>query len=127
MFKDILLVGIGSFVGGSLRMVVSKFVQLAVPGLFPWGTLAVKVVGCFLIGVFSSLSGDEGGMSPSVRLLFTTGFCGGFTTFSTFMNENVALIEDGNTFLPSALYVLASLALGFVAVLAGRQLVLVFR
>ena len=123
MFKDILLVGIGSFVGGSLRMVVSKFVQLAVP----WGTLAVNVVGCFLIGVFSSLSGDEGGMSPSVRLLFTTGFCGGFTTFSTFMNENVALIEDGNTFLPSALYVLASLALGFVAVLAGRQLVLVFR
>ena len=119
MFKDILLVGIGSFVGGSLRMVVSKFVQLAVPGLFPWG--------CFLIGVFSSLSGDEGGMSPSVRLLFTTGFCGGFTTFSTFMNENVALIEDGNAFLPSALYVLASLALGFVAVLAGRQLVLVFR
>ena len=109
MFKDILLVGIGSFVGGSLRMVVSKFVQLAVPGLFPWGTLAVNVVGCFLIGVFSSLSGD------------------GFTTFSTFMNENVALIEDGNAFLPSALYVLASLALGFVAVLAGRQLVLVFR
>ena len=121
MFKDILLVGIGSFVGGSLRMVVSKFVQLAVPGLFPWGTLAVNVVGCFLIGVFSSLSGDEGGMSPSVRLLFTTGFCGGFTTFSTFVNEGTALGRDGNL-TGLALYVASSVAVGFVCLLVGNSL-----
>ena len=121
MFKDILLVGIGSFVGGSLRMVVSKFVQLAVPGLFPWGTLAVNVVGCFLIGVFSSRSGDEGGMSPSVRLLFTTGFCGGFTTFSTFVNEGTALGRDGNL-TGLALYVAGSVAMGFVCLWAGNSL-----
>ena len=125
MFKDIILVGIGSFVGGSLRMIISKYVQLAVADSFPLGTMVVNVLGCFLIGVFSSLPSDNGGLSPAVRLLLTTGFCGGFTTFSTFMNEHVTLVKGG--FTVSALYVIASLALGFIAVLAGRQLVMSLR
>ena len=74
MIKDIILVGIGSFVGGSLRMVISKYVQLAIAGSFPLGTMVVNVLGCFLIGVFSSLSSDNGGVSPAVRLMLTTGF-----------------------------------------------------
>ena len=78
MIKDVLLVGIGSFVGGSLRMVISKYLQLAVAGSFPLGTMVVNVLGCFLIGIFSSLSSDNGGVSPAVRLMLTTGFCGGF-------------------------------------------------
>ena len=81
MFKDILLVGVGSFVGGSLRMVISKYVQLAIAGSFPLGTMVVNVLGCFLIGIFASLPSDNGGISPAVRLLLTTGFCGGFPTF----------------------------------------------
>lgn len=127
MFKDILLVGIGSFAGGSLRMVVSKYLQLCVAGSFPLGTMVVNVLGCFLIGIVSSLSGSENSISPAVRLLLATGFCGGFTTFSTFMNENVMLMKDGDDFSTSVLYLFASLFLGFVAVLAGRQLVLAFR
>ena len=69
MLKDIILVGIGSFVGGSLRMVISKYIQLAIAGSFPLGTMVVNVLGCFLIGVFSSLSGENGGISTSTRLL----------------------------------------------------------
>ena len=123
MWKDIILVGIGNFVGGSLRMVISKYVQLAIAGSFPLGTLVVNVLGCFLIGIFSSLPGENGGISTSTRLLLTTGFCGGFTTFSTFMNENVSLMKGGDGFVVSVLYILASLTLGLIAVLAGRVVV----
>lgn len=124
MIKDILLVGVGSFLGGSLRMIISKYVQLAIVGLFPLGTMVVNVLGCFLIGIFSSLPTGNGGVSPTVRLLLTTGFCGGFTTFSTFMNEHATLLKGGDGFMLSSLYLIASLVLGFIALLAGRQIVL---
>lgn len=124
MIKDILLVGVGSFLGGSLRMIISKYVQLAIVGSFPLGTMVVNVLGCFLIGIFSSLPTGNGGVSPTVRLLLTTGFCGGFTTFSTFMNEHATLLKSGDGFMLSSLYLIASLVLGFIALLAGRQIVL---
>lgn len=124
MIKDILLVGVGSFLGGSLRMIISKYVQLAIVGSFPLGTMVVNVLGCFLIGIFSSLPMSNGGVSPAVRLLLTTGFCGGFTTFSTFMNEHATLLKGGDGFMLSSLYLIASLVLGFIALLAGRQIVL---
>lgn len=124
MIKDILLVGVGSFLGGSLRMIISKYVQLAIVGSFPLGTMVVNVLGCFLIGIFSSLPTGNGGVSPAVRLLLTTGFCGGFTTFSTFMNEHATLLKGGDGFMLSSLYLIASLVLGFIALLAGRQIVL---
>ena len=124
MIKDILLVGVGSFLGGSLRMIISKYVQLAIVGSFPLGTMVVNVLGCFLIVIFSSLPTGNGGVSPTVRLLLTTGFCGGFTTFSTFMNEHATLLKGGDGFMLSSLYLIASLVLGFIALLAGRQIVL---
>ena len=124
MIKDILLVGVGSFLGGSLRMIISKYVQLAIVGSFPLGTMVVNVLGCFLIGIFSSLPTGNGGVSPAVRLLLTTGFCGGFTTFSTFMNEHATILKGGDGFMLSSLYLIASLVLGFIALLAGRQIVL---
>ena len=124
MIKDILLVGVGSFLGGSLRMIISKYVQLAIVGSFPLGTMVVNVLGCFLIGIFSSLPTGNGGVSPTVRLLLTTGFCGGFTTFSTFMNEHATLLKGGDGLMLSSLYLIASLVLGFIALLAGRQIVL---
>jgi len=120
MFKDILLVGVGSFVGGSLRMVISKYVQLAIVGSFPLGTMVVNVLGCFLIGIFASLPSDNGGISPAVRLLLTTGFCGGFTTFSTFCNESLALLRQ-QQFLAMACYVSGSVFLGLLAVYGGMQ------
>jgi len=119
--KELLLVCIGSFFGGGARFLVSKAVQSWVAVSFPWGTLAVNVVGCFLIGLLSGMS-LGGQISPTAKLVLVTGFCGGFTTFSTFMNENLLLGRDGGL-LSAVLYTLASLILGLIAVVAGYQLV----
>ena len=123
--KELLLVCIGSFFGGGARYLVSKAVQswVAVPSFpaFPWGTMAVNIVGCFLIGLLSGLS-LGGQISPSTKLVLVTGFCGGFTTFSTFMNENLLLGRDG-AMLSAVLYTLLSLALGLIAVIVGYQIV----
>ena len=83
--KEILIVSIGSFFGGGMRYWISKLVQSCTVIAFPFGTMAVNVAGCLIIGFLSGLNWQEGGwMSPSAKLLLTTGFCGGFTTFSTF-------------------------------------------
>lgn len=118
--KELLLVCIGSFFGGGARYLLGKVVQSLVAVSFPWGTMAVNVVGCFLIGLLSGLS-IGGHVSPTTKLVLVTGFCGGFTTFSTFMNENLLLGRDG-AMLSAALYTLLSLALGLIAVIIGYQL-----
>lgn len=119
LFKDFLLVGLGSFVGGGMRFLVSKALQTCVASPFPLGTFTVNVLGCLLIGIVSGIPSTVGWLSPSTRLILTTGFCGGFTTFSTFMNENASLLKDDH--LPYlALYLVGSMALGFLAVLVGH-------
>lgn len=119
--KELLLVCMGSFFGGGARYLVNKTVQEWVAVAFPWGTMAVNVAGCFLIGLLSGLS-LGGQISPTTKLILVTGFCGGFTTFSTFMNENLLLGRDGSI-LSAVLYTLLSLALGLLAVVAGYQVV----
>ena len=118
MIKELLIVCTGSFVGGGLRYLVSRAMALVwTPSFF--GTLTANVAGCFLIGILSGLSAT-GSLSPSQRLLLVTGLCGGFTTFSTFINENVLLTRDGN--LPTALiYTSLSLLLGVIAVVIGYK------
>ena len=118
MMKDILLVCIGSFVGGGARYAISKAMQLFLPTVMPWGTLTVNVVGCFLIGLLSGLLPGN----HTAKLILVTGFCGGFTTFSTFMNENFQLGRDGHL-LWAMLYTAASVVLGLLAVMAGYQIV----
>ena len=120
--KELLLVCIGSFFGGGTRYLVGRAIQAWewLP-VFPWGTMTVNVVGCFLIGLLSGMSLSEQ-ISPMTKLVLITGFCGGFTTFSTFMNENLLLGRDG-ALLSAVLYTLASLALGLLAVIIGYQLV----
>lgn len=121
MLKDFFIVGLGSFFGGGARFLVSKIVQSWTVLPFPLGTFAVNVLGCLLIGFFSGLNYNGGFMSPSTKLILTTGFCGGFTTFSTFMNENSSLLKDEN-YMYAAIYIIGSLALGLIAVVAGHQL-----
>ncbi|MDR2891086.1 MAG: CrcB family protein [Alistipes sp.] len=89
---------------------------------FPWGTLAVNVVGALLIGVLYGLA-ERGNISSSeVRLLLMAGFCGGFTTFSALMGENLTMLRAGE-FLPFALYTAASLLVGLAAVWLGWWMV----
>lgn len=90
-----LLVGIGGFVGSIARYWVSGLVQSLAGPTFPFGTLAVNVVGSFLLGMVLSLSLDRGLIAPDLRLLLTVGICGGFTTMSTFSYETVELMRDG--------------------------------
>lgn len=114
MFKDILLVGAGSFAGGALRYVVSKLLNAN----FPWGTMLVNVAGCLLIGVFYGLIERGDVASPEVRLLLTAGFCGGFTTFSAFINENLMMLK-ADEFAPFAFYTAGSIVLGLAAAWFG--------
>jgi CrcB protein len=89
---------------------------------FPLGTLLVNVLGCLLIGLFYA-SAERGTIASSeIRLLLTTGFCGGFTTFSTFSYETLTLLENGQYTLV-ALYVAGSVLLGLLATFAGVALV----
>lgn len=124
--KDVILVGIGSFFGGGMRYWVSKMVQSCALIAFPFGTMTVNVLGCLIIGFLSGLNWNGiGMMSPSTKLLLTTGFCGGFTTFSTFMNEGASLMKDEH-YTYMMLYLFGSLALGLIAVLCGHQLAKLF-
>lgn len=86
-----------------------------------YATLAVNVVGCFLIGVLAAMA-NVGGISPMAKLLLVMGFCGAFTTFSTFMNDNLLMARDGQM-LAALLYTVLSMVLGMVAVVAGYQVV----
>ena len=88
---------------------------------FPWGTFAVNVIGCFIIGGLSALAERDGFLPENVRLLLTVGLCGGFTTFSTFANESFGLLRSGH-WLIFSLYILLSLVVGIAALVAAYKL-----
>ena len=122
MIKSLLFVGIGSFIGGVLRYSISTFVKGAAGNAFPWGTLAVNLLGCFLFGVVYALFAKYSTHSSIVYLLLTTGVLGGFTTFSTFAHESMLMLQNGNygSFLG---YVAASLVAGLVFMALGYWIV----
>ena len=123
--KELLLVCIGSFFGGGMRYLVALLHErMAGPsavayGSFPWATLAVNLLGCLLIGFFTGTAAS-GHLHAQWKLVLVTGFCGGFTTFSTFMNENYLLGKDNIIML--AIYTLTSLLLGMAALIAGYKI-----
>ena len=115
-------VTVGCAVGGLLRYWCSGSVDRALGGTFPWGTMTVNVVGSLLIGVFASVSGPEGKylVSPVARQTVMVGVFGGFTTFSSFSIQTLALARDGD-WRRVAANVFLSVALCLVAVWAGWQ------
>ncbi|MCR4764944.1 MAG: fluoride efflux transporter CrcB [Bacteroidaceae bacterium] len=114
--RNILLVALGGAVGSAGRYLISRWLT----GAFPWGTLTVNIIGSLLIGLLVGMSA-KGCLSPEMRLLLVTGFCGGFTTFSTFANESLSMMKTGDALL-MALYVGISVTIGILAVFLGMQL-----
>lgn len=93
---NILLIGVGGFIGAICRYQFSGWIQSLLKNVtFPFGTLAVNVLGCFVIGFLSYLSYNRSFFTPEVRLFLIIGFLGAFTTFSSFSNETLNLIRDG--------------------------------
>ncbi len=114
-------VAAGSVLGGVARYLLSLLIQL-IPG-FPWATLLVNVTGSFIIGFYSTLSGPDGRLFASARQrqFVMTGFCGGYTTFSTFSLETFRLLQDG--MVPTALLNIAvSTVTWLLAVWLGHTL-----
>lgn len=118
---NILIVGAGSCLGGMARYLVSKGLQTVCHTAFPWGTFAVNVLGCFIIGLIYGFIDRGGHMTDGMRLFLTVGFCGGFTTFSTFMHENY-LLFNASGHLTLALYAAASVLSGFLMIYAAYSL-----
>ncbi|WP_342162225.1 fluoride efflux transporter CrcB [Methylobacterium sp. SD21] len=118
-----LIVFLGAGIGGGFRHGFNVAVSRTLPGLgFPLATLLINVLGSFLMGVLAEGFALRGAAGHPARLLLTTGVLGGFTTFSTFSLDAIALYERGETAL-SAAYVLASVAGGLLGLIAGMALV----
>jgi fluoride exporter len=118
----LLLVGAGGFVGSVLRYLASGYVQQWTQAAsFPYGTLAVNVLGCLVIGFLSQLAETRGVFTPETRALVFVGVLGGFTTFSTFSNETLNLLRDNQLF-PALANLNAHILLGLGAVWLGRAL-----
>lgn len=119
---QLLIIGLGGFVGTILRYVLGGLVQSgAGSSAFPWGTLTINLLGCFGIGLLAELSEARGFLRPEMRGFLMVGILGGFTTFSAFANETVSAIRDAAMGI-AFLNVLASVGLGLVAVWVGRML-----
>ena len=118
--KTILVVGAGSFLGGAGRYLVS----LALRGIkgFPWATLAVNLVGCFLIGLLWGVFSKNGTEGSNWALFLTMGVCGGFTTFSTFSKEALMMLQSGNLW-GFVGYIAVSVVVGIALVALGYFLV----
>src|SRR6266540_6030478 len=121
-------IAVGSAIGGMSRYVIGGLVQRLLDTTFPAGTLLINVTGSFLLGAILRYGVETTTLTPELRAFLTVGFCGGYTTFSTFSYEAVALAEDGQ-WMHAALYVALSVGLSLVATFVGfvaaRELIVI--
>jgi len=127
--KLVWYVAFGSGVGGVVRLLLGNFIQQRMGASFPLGTLVINITGSFLLGFLIRYALGTPDVTPEIRAMVTTGFCGGYTTFSTYSYETATLIEDGR-YERAALYMFLSVAIALLGVFSGfataRQ-VLAFR
>jgi len=116
--KSFLLVFLGGGVGSSCRFLISNVLNNNFKSFHYMGTFSVNVIGCILIGIVMGFLQKENNFNQNYLLLFSSGFCGGFTTFSAFANENLDLIKTGN-FSLFFLYVISSVVFGIAAAYLG--------
>jgi CrcB protein len=120
--KTVIIIAIGGALGSVARYGAQTYVSKLYPFVFPLGTFLVNISGALLIGIFYALAERGNLLPPEWRVFLTTGFCGGYTTFSTFAFENANLIR-GSDFLYVGLYAAGSVVLGVAAVFLGALLI----
>jgi fluoride exporter len=108
--KNVIYVGLGGFLGSSARYLIQKFFAENTQNLFPFSTLIINIIGCFLIGLIIGYSDKTNIFTNEMRLFLTVGICGGFTTFSTFSNDSLQLLRSGNL-VYFFLYIIASVTI----------------
>lgn len=119
--KQLFLVFIGGGFGSILRFLLGKWLNSTNDGI-PYGTFAANILGSLLIGIILGVAAKNDSLTQNQTLLLATGFCGGFTTFSTFAYENHVFLKSGD-FMSFAFYTIASFIVGFLAVFLGLFLV----
>lgn len=122
MIKSIVIVGVGSFFGGALRYYLSSLMKMTCGQEFPWGTLLVNLIGCFLFGAIFALFNKVSSPANTWCLLLSTGVCGGFTTFSAFAHESLQMLQNGNI-SGFASYVALSVIFGLLLVWLGYWII----
>lgn len=118
MLERLLLVGAGAFVGAIGRYLVSLWAAERFGTTFPYGTLLINASGSLLLAFLAVYTADRLGLGPEVRLLLGTGFCGGYTTFSTFAYETLTLLEAGDL-AAAAVNALLSVGLSLLGAVLG--------
>ncbi len=119
--KQLVFVFLGGGFGSVLRYIIGKYLNNTETGI-PYGTFTANILGSLLIGIILGLAAKNNTLSQNQTLLLATGFCGGFTTFSTFAYENHVFLKVGD-FTSFAIYTIASFIIGFLAVFLGMYLV----
>ena len=121
MIKNLLLVLLGGGFGSIARYLLSYFFTKNNASNFPWATFIANSLGCLIIGLLFGYIQKNSLQNETFKLLLITGFCGGFTTFSTFSLENIQFIQNQNYNL-AIIYTLASILVGFLAVIIGFKI-----
>ena len=121
MTKNIFLVLLGGGIGSVVRYLLSYFLTRNSTTQFPWATFIANGLGCLCIGLLFGYIQKNNVQNETLKLLIITGFCGGFTTFSTFSLENIQFIQNQNYNL-ALLYTISSIFIGFLGVLIGFKL-----
>ena len=118
---NLLILGLGGFFGAISRYMLSEYVQnLFKQTAFPYGTVAVNILGCFVLGLLTHAAGAKGLLDAQTRLFLMVGFVGAFTTFSTFSLESASLFQSGQN-AAGMLNILSSNLLGLVFVFIGQS------
>lgn len=120
--RILLIIGAGGFLGSAARYMAQQAISKVWPVIFPLGTFTVNIVGCFLVGVIYALAERSTAITPEWRFFLATGFCGGFTTFSTFSYEAYNLIREGQ-YIYLSLYLTTSVIVGIFSTILAIALI----